>query len=202
MYYELYNPTSELVERLPLSQWNGKQQTVLTTNSIVPDFSLLPSQVIKKGTTNETTIYSAEVWHNRPLVISFFCPCWGEYGTQHLQYLKQLYPQIKQAGGELWVISNQTSEVVRRLSTYKTLPFTLIADPSYHIARQFGVYSDTAPLWQLVSGVSENAYTPGVFVIDTKGRIQFSQVDKYLENTFSANHIIKAVWESKPLAFD
>jgi peroxiredoxin len=202
MYYEIYNQSSELIERVPMSTWSGKSSALLPVNALSPDFSVLPHKAVKAGKRNETAIRSAEVWQKRPLVISFYCPCWGNYGTEHLKFLKKLHAPIQQAGGELWVVSNQPADGLARLSIGRALPFTLVADDTCTVARQFGVYSDTAPLWQLVSGVSEDAYTPAVFVIDTKGRIKLSQSDPYLEGIFAAKAIVEAVWQSRSLAFD
>lgn len=202
MFYESYNQTSELVELLPMSQWNGKQSSLLSINALLPDFTVLPQQSVKAGKRNETALHSSDSWQRHPLVISCFCPCWGSYGIQHLQYLKKLHQQIKQAGGELWVISNDAIHALNSLSIRLSFSFTFVSDSTCTIARQLGVYSDTAPLWQLVSGVSEDAYTPAVLVIDTKGRIKYSQADQYLQGDFATEAIVASVWQSRSVNFD
>ena len=35
----------------------------------------------------------------KPLVLSFYCNCWGSYAPKHLEALKALAPQVEALGG-------------------------------------------------------------------------------------------------------
>lgn len=138
---------------------------------------------------------SREAVAKRPLVVSFYCPCWGAYARPHLDMLKSHYPNIRALGGELLVLTNESPVLIRRLVERQSLPFSLAHDAGNRIAKTFGVFSDTHPLWDRIAGISEDAYTPAVYVIDRRGRLVYDFVDENLDQRLEARPLLRAVHE-------
>lgn len=135
----------------------------------------------------------------RPLVLSFYCPCWNSYAPKHLATLGELYPKIRALGGELLVLSNDPVRSLNRLAEKQELPFSLVHDAEYTIARSFGIYSEHAPLWQRVAGISDDVFLPAAYVIGRHRRIAFDFVDEDLDQPLSqhSRDLLTAVYAQK-----
>jgi peroxiredoxin len=168
-----------------------------------PMFDLpAPTEGVWNGTLTafaqrEVPATSLDVTARRPLVLSFYCPCWGAYARPHLEMLRSHYANIRALGGELLVLTNEPPAVIRRLVERQGLPFSMVHDAENALAAQFGVYSATHPLWDRIAGISEDAYTPAVYVLNRRGRIVFDFVDENLEYQPEARALLRAVYESK-----
>ena len=152
-------------ERAPLfaiDNQSGYWTTPVTSTDSTEHILTLP-QLLKQG----------------PIVVGFYCPCWGRYASPFLDVLTQLAEQVQRAGGQLVVFSNEHPQYLPQ--TALQAPITLVYDVDKTVAQQFGVYSEADPIWDRVSGISEEVYVPALYVVDEAGRIRYRFLDENFE---------------------
>ncbi len=142
--------------------------------------------------------YNDQTFHGlagrKPLVISILSGGWNRYGLQHLNTLKEIYPEILALNGNLLVILNASYTDSLEMIQHFQVKFNVIVDPENQIATRFGVYSETAPVWDYISGISEDVPIPATFVSDTSGTIIYHSEDHFFEKVFPATEVLGAVF--------
>lgn len=126
-----------------------------------------------------------------PVVVSFYCPCWGSYARPFLTTLTTLSPRIRAAGAQLVVFSNEDPRYLRQDLAGASL--LVVHDADYTVARRFGVYSDYDPIWDRVSGISEDVYVPALYVIDQSGRVRYRFLDEQFEGFTQPADVLSAL---------
>lgn len=113
----------------------------------------------------------------RLLIVSFYCPCWGRYARPYFESLVRLNQQLLDwnANAELVVFSNESPKVLAR--QVGGLDFRVAYDAESAVAQRFGVYSEDDPIWERVSGISEEAFIPALYVIGPDRRIVYHFLD-------------------------
>jgi peroxiredoxin len=132
-----------------------------------------------------------------PLVLSFYCPCWGSYAPKHLAALQELAPQIEALGGQLLVLTNESPKQIERISKKLNLDFTMIHDQDFNVARSYGVYSETSPIWDRIAGISEEVFTPSLFVIGKDRKVSYTFVDENFDGTPHRKEVLKSVYDGR-----
>lgn len=132
-----------------------------------------------------------ELVANKPTVISFYCPCWGAYARPFLAALTKLAIDVRARGGQLVVFSNENPKYL--ISQTDLSGMRLVYDSDNAVARQFGVYSETDPIWDRVSGISEDVYVPAVYVIDRFRRITYHFLDENFEGFNHQSDVVNAL---------
>ncbi|WP_288425730.1 redoxin domain-containing protein [uncultured Spirosoma sp.] len=115
----------------------------------------------------------------RPVVVGFYCPCWGRYADPFLTTLIDLAHQVDRAGGQLLVFANEHPRYLPQKALQA--PMTLVYDADKIVAQQFGVYAETDPIWDRISGISEDVYIPALYVIDGNQQIRYHFLDENFE---------------------
>lgn len=135
----------------------------------------------------------------RPLVLSFYCPCWNTYAPRHLATLREAYAKIRALGGELLVLSNDPPRSLARFAEHHDLAFSLVSDVDNAVARAFGIYSESAPVWQRVAGISDDVFLPAAYVIGCNRRIAYDFVDENLDQPLAEHvrELLTAVYAQK-----
>ena len=133
----------------------------------------------------------------KPLVLSFYCPCWGSYAPIHLAALQELAPKIEAFGGQLLVLTNESPKQIERISKKLELDFAIIHDKDFNVARSYGVYSETSPIWDRIAGISEEVFTPSLFVIGNDRKIAYTFVDENFDGTPDRKELLKSVYDWK-----
>lgn len=131
---------------------------------------------------------------NQPLVLAFFSIHWNGYGDRYLQQLQDLYADIQVMGGQLLVISADSRKELEHLVKQHQLTFPLAIDNDHQIARAAGLYRESDPLWDRVSGIEENAPLPAVYVIGQSQRISYHFLDHYLQQSINARDLLSQVY--------
>ncbi len=126
-----------------------------------------------------------------PVVVGFYCPCWGRYAQPALTALTTLAEPIRQAGGQLIVFSNEHPRYLGQIASADAM--TIVYDADKSVARQFGVYSETDPIWDRVSGISEEVYSPALYVVDRTGQIRFHELDENFEGFAHSSTLLDAL---------
>ena len=168
----------------------------LITGDLAPFFSLAGApnnwrasvfaQNLPERTTSVLDLVSV-----RPLVVSFYCPCWGRYARPYLDSLVRLHQDLLLAGAELVVFSNESPKILER--QVKGLDFRVAYDAESSIAQWFGVYSEDDPVWERVSGISEDAFTPALYVIGPDRQIAYHFLDENFDRSLDQETIFNVV---------
>lgn len=152
----------------------------LTTGVTAPFFSLSKTDtgwqasVVPGGLPGPLTL--PDLLESGPVIVSFYCPCWGSYARPFLTALTKLAASVQAAGGQFVVFCNEDPKYLNRELVGPAMK--LVYDADYTVARRFGVYSEYDPIWDRVSGISEDVYVPALYVIDECGRIQYRFLDE------------------------
>jgi len=180
MLYEIENELGDIrtVESRTYLRTNAVKP--LVTGNLAPYFGLsqAPNHWIAQARPHTVPAIDLSIFdlvRERPLVVSFYCPCWGAYAHPFLNELIRLYPAIQQAGAELVVFSNEPPQSV---DPKKQIDFLLTHDIDFQVAKAFGLYSEEDPIWDRISGISGEVYTPGLYVVAPDRRIQYHFVDE------------------------
>jgi len=132
-------------------------------NSRIPDFK---AQVFHQGAfktvTQETLKGKWSVFFFYPADFTFVCPT--ELGD-----MADLYPKFKELGVEIYGVSTDTHFTHKAWhdtsETIKKVQYPLLADPTGHLSRAFGVYIEEEGL----------AYR-GTFLINPEGLIKIAEI--------------------------
>ncbi|MFT4032279.1 MAG: redoxin domain-containing protein [Siphonobacter sp.] len=201
MFYEIEDELGT-VKALRLKPFTTKRpERVKPIQGIqsAPFFSLKASSSVWNSRfaerfTNLNEVSLPQLIQDRPLVLSFYCPCWNAYAAKHLQFLQQTYQNIRGLGADLLVLSNEPAPLLQQLVNQHDFDFNLAYDWHNQIARSFGVYSDTHPLWERVSGISDDAYIPAIYVISRQRQLVFDFVDENLALTCDSRSLLSAIY--------
>jgi peroxiredoxin len=127
----------------------------------------------------------------KPVVISFYCPCWGAYAEPHLDALIRLNDELQKSGAELIVLSNESPKTLQRQG--KVVDFLFAYDADWQVARQFGVYSEDNPVWDRVSGISDEAFVPALYVVGPDRQIIYHEIDENFDSPLNTDAVLEAV---------
>lgn len=168
----------------------------LLTGDLAPFFSIAGAatnwrasvfgQKLHEGATSLLDLVSV-----RPLVVSFYCPCWGRYSRPYLESLVRLNQPLIDVDAELVVFSNESPGILDR--QVGGLDFRVAYDSDSTVAQRFGVYSEDYPVWERISGISEEAFTPALYVIGQDRRIAYHFLDENFDRTLDTKAISDAV---------
>jgi peroxiredoxin len=133
----------------------------------------------------------------KPLVLSFYCNCWGSYAPKHLEAMKSLAPQVEALGGQLLILTNESQKEIGRIGRKLDAVVPIYHDKNYNVARSYGVFSETSPVWDRIAGISEEVFTPSLFVLGRDRRIGYAFVDENFDNAPDFKTILKAVYDGR-----
>lgn len=129
---------------------------------------------------------------DKPVVVSFYCSCWGRYAEPYLNSLIRLANALEHVGAELVVFSTDSPRALARQG--RNLNFILAHDTDQQVAKQFGIYNEDSPIWERVSGISDEAFLPAVYVIDPDRRISYHFVDENFDASIDSDAVVSYVW--------
>ena len=95
------------------------------------------------------------------------------------------------------VLTNESPKQIERISKKSKLDFTIIHDKDFNVARSYGVYSETSPIWDRIAGISEEVFTPSIFVIGKDRKIAYTFVDENFDGSPNHKELLKSVYNKK-----
>ncbi|RPD42612.1 redoxin domain-containing protein [Chitinophaga barathri] len=131
---------------------------------------------------------------NQPLVLAFFSIHWNGYGDKYIKELQDLYADVQVMGGQLLVVSADSRKELEEVAAKHNITFPLALDRNHQIDRSAGIYSETDPLWDRLSGFEENAPLPAIFVIGQSQRITFDFIDRYFDRSINRRELLSEVY--------
>lgn len=133
---------------------------------------------------------------NQPLVLAFYSIHWNDYGVNYLEQLESLHADIQVMGGQLLVVSADDRKELEAELAKHNYTFPLAIDHNHQIARGAGIYAETDPLWDRVSGIEENAPLPAVYVIGQSQRLTYTFIDHYFEKEINVRELLSEVYSA------
>ncbi|EHQ28908.1 peroxiredoxin family protein [Mucilaginibacter paludis] len=133
---------------------------------------------------------------SKPIVLAFYSQHWGQLGIDQLVRLNELQHEVKAAGANLIVISPQKESFLNKLAWEYNFTLTFYFDLQNEVARQFRVYHEDSPVWNLFSGVDENVPLLASYVVNPSKHVVYQHIDYNLSGTFSSQEILRAVYEA------
>lgn len=124
--------------------------------------------------------------------------------------MRQKLPQFEQTGGRVVLVGMGTPEEAAAFVGKLEIPVSMIADPDRRLYRDFGLKTASIPelffpsvafkaITAMAQGhtvglpVGDIRQLPGVFIIDTDGRIVFSHVSKDAADHPEADALLAAL---------
>ena len=133
---------------------------------------------------------------NQPLVLAFYSIHWNDYGINYLEQLESLHADIQVMGGQLLVVSADDRKELEAELAKHNYTFPLAIDHNHQIARGAGIYAETDPLWDRVSGIEENAPLPAVYVIGQSQRLTYAFIDHYFDKEINVRELLSEVYSA------
>lgn len=202
MYYEIEDELGN-VSTLNLKQRSEETQIEPPkTGELAPLFYLkneegLPVTSLTSTAADSESRSILDLVRFKPLVLSFYCNCWGSYAPRHLEAIKKLASQVEGLGGQLLILTNESHKEIARLGRKLETELPIYHDKNYNVARTYGVFSETSPIWDRIAGISEEVFTPSLFVLGRDRRIGYAFVDENFDNTPDVKAILKAVYNGR-----
>ncbi|MDR6562033.1 MULTISPECIES: redoxin domain-containing protein [unclassified Arcicella] len=166
-----------------------KRPKALQASNFAPNFWLIKEMGrwsnLPKNIENQPNFTLNELMLFRPLVLSFFSPSWNNYGEIHLELLQKAHKRLKNIGAEILVMTDVLPEKLDALANEYKLGFNICHDRNNEIAELLGVYSKDYPIWQRITGISNEVPLPATFIIVPNLLIIYSFVDDDFESIFS-----------------
>ena len=129
----------------------------------------------------------------QPLVIAFYDG--SNKGLQSFNALASLQVQVLENGGNLIVVTNNTTRAFRKNLTQLN-NLTVFFDSDNEIAEKFGLFDSENPLTNWISGVDDvNATIPALYVVAPDRQIVHHYID-YQFNLFGKEVLSKSVVDS------
>lgn len=202
MYYEIEDELGNISTIQLKEREQDEQAEELSAGDLAPLFYLRSEDGVQVTSVSGYSVANdsrslIDLLSYKPLVLSFYCPCWGSYAPKHLAVLQELAPQIEAFGGQLLVLTNESPKQIERISKKLELDFTIIHDKDFNVARSYGVYSETSPIWDRIAGISEEVFTPALFVIGHDRKIAYTFVDENFDGTPNRKALLKTVYDWK-----
>ncbi len=202
MYYEIEDELGN-VSTLQLKQREAEEQIEPPRESeLAPLFYLRNEEGFPvtslAGTSSDSELRSIlDLVRFKPLVLSFYCNCWGSYAPKHLEAMKSLAPQVEALGGQLLILTNESQKEIGRIARKLDGEVQIYHDKNYNVARSYGVFSETSPIWDRIAGISEEVFTPSLFVVRRDRRVGYAFVDEDFDNTPDIEAVLKAIYDGR-----
>jgi len=164
----------------------------------IPDFTFEKDnsrwQQFFNGVATEGPVLLRQLLH-KPLIISFYSGHWQSHGVDVLKHLNAIQLYLRKHDANLLVVSSEKDRRLDKIAWDNSLSLRFYFDNDKQIAEKFGVYSESDPLWNRVSGIDTNVPLLATYVVSAQGKITYTHIDLSLSEPFPAKEIITALGE-------
>ena len=158
-------------------------------------YPLLKSDIAPLFSLNREQLVSVQHFLDlqQPLVIAFLGHAEG--ASSSLKALSALHEQVLENGGNLIILTNNISRSFKKkVAEQNTL--TVFFDEDNEIAEKFGLFDETNPLNNWLSGLDDaNTALPALYVIAPDRQITFHHID-YQFSLFRSEVLATSIVES------
>ena len=202
MYYEFEDEMGNVSTLTLREKEYIEPSPQLQPGDLAPNFHLRKEDGYFKTSLSEDTLSAdsisvASMLQHKPIVLSFYCHCWGSYAPKHLELLNDITQKVEAFGGQLLVLTNESQQEIDRIIRKNKTDFPFYHDTNYQVARSYGVYSDVNPIWERIAGISEDVFTPSLFVITKTRRVAYAFTDENFDSRPDVKNILKHVYQAK-----
>lgn len=122
---------------------------------------------------------------------------------------KRHYEALKQAGVEVAMVFQSSTDILEQYATQETLPFTVLSDPKGKTYKQFGVewgvtgflsMKNISPIVKSIkSGYRHGKFEgnefqyPAVFIIDSEKKVRFTHYGKTVSDSLSPADLLSKI---------
>lgn len=182
--------------KLPIAEWAGSVKP-LTVGSQIPDVNL--------WTGYGDPVHLRKLIKKKPTVIMFYQGYWSPSCSDQLDNIQTVYKKLKTMGYQVLAISPDSPHKLQSSAKKKHLNYMLLSDYHLEAARSFGLAYRLskegamkikkkygADLRHIKGEDHYNLPVPGVFIVDTQGKIHFQYVNPNIEAQLSSGLLIEA----------
>jgi peroxiredoxin len=124
-------------------------------------------------------VSSTELLAKGPLVVSFFRGTWCPYCNEEIQALADAYPEFREAGAELVVITPQSVENAKPYRDEHPVPFHVLLDEDMSISDAFGL---TYTMPEYLSTLYRDIFRNDLSIINASGTWQLPIPARFVIN--------------------
>jgi peroxiredoxin len=202
MYYEIEDELGNISTLQVKPRVVEEPVETLKNGDIAPLFYLgneegLPVTSVTGSSHTGDSVSIIDLLQFKPVVLSFYCNCWGSYAPKHLAMIQKIAPQVEAFGGQLLILTNESRKEIERITKKLEIELPVYHDKNYNVARSYGVYSETSPIWDRIAGISEDVFTPSLFVIGKDRRIAYTFIDENFDHTPDVKSVLREVYDWK-----
>ncbi len=181
---------------------SAEETTPLKTGDLAPAFTV--------RTVDDKPFHFDPLGLERPVILISFRGGWCPYCNMHLSELKDVVPQIRDSGVDVYFLSGDRPEILHsslKLETQENidgLAYEILSDADIEAAVAFGTAFRVDPNYEKrlgefgadLKGSSIQQYgalpVPSVYVIDTTGKIVFDFVNADYKVRLPADELLAA----------
>lgn len=138
------------------------------------------------------TVNLLEKVAQKPTILIFYRGGWCPFCNKQLAGLQRIEGDLRKMGYQLVAISTDSPENLARTSDKQQLGYTLLSDSDLAASKQFGLayvapknYEKTLQEGSGGKNVDKLLPVPSVFILDTKGAIQFEYINPDIRQRIS-----------------
>jgi len=182
--------------QLPIADWAGSVNP-LTVGTQIPDVNL--------WTGYGDPVHLKRLIKKKPTVIMFYQGYWSPSCSKQLDNIQAVYKKLQIMGYQILAISPDSPHKLLKSVKKKNLNYMLLSDYHLEAARLFGLAYRLskldgmkikrkygADLRHIKGEKLYNLPVPGVFIVDTQGKIHFQYVNPNIEAQLSSGLLIEA----------
>ncbi|WP_245747595.1 peroxiredoxin-like family protein [Parapedobacter koreensis] len=120
----------------------------------------------------------------KPTILIFYRGGWCPFCSKQLSGLQDIAPELEQQGYQLVAVSTDAPEGLMQSATKEKLSYTLLSDADLAVSKQFGIaFKAPKGYWEMLPKTTDGKNVdlllpvPSVFILDTKGVIQFEYIN-------------------------
>nr|WP_293841009.1 redoxin domain-containing protein [uncultured Arsenicibacter sp.] len=198
MLYEIENEGEEIRTIMLKDRTATHKLKPLVTGDKLPYLNLV-NRTDDRDTSGVPGFFTSidDLLDNQPLVIAFYSPNWGHYARPYLETLVRLSYGLKAVGANLLVFSDERAKIVARQAG--PVDLLIAQDTRLSVARRFGLYSEDDPVWDRISGISDDVFLPAIYVVNPDRIITCHSIAEYFDRLPDPARIIDAVLELSPV---
>ncbi|OIN58018.1 peroxiredoxin family protein [Arsenicibacter rosenii] len=202
MLYEIENEAEEIHTIMLRDRTATQKIKPLVTGEKIPYINLVSRSDDRDTAMNNVGVPGFatsldDLIEAQPLVIAFYSTGWGRFARPYLDALVRLSLGLKAIDTRLLVIAQDPVRSVSRQVGESR--FLVAQDTRFSVARRFGIYSEDDPVWDRISGISDDVFIPAVYVVNQERTITYHAIDEYFEHPLDLERIIDAVLELSPV---
>ncbi|MGL1887785.1 MAG: peroxiredoxin family protein [Reichenbachiella sp.] len=133
---------------------------------------------------NSNPIKITEALDSKPTVLIFYRGGWCPYCTVHLAALQEKEGEFIEMGYQILAITPDSLDKIQETLDKKDLNYTILSDSSFELMSKMGI--------AYIDRKNRTLPVPSVYIIDSKGVVQFNYVNPNYKVRIAPELLLKA----------